>query len=355
MILAGDVGGTKSVLGLFEEGENGLTLVRQDRFLNAEFSSFDEVIERFVSESHRPQIMAASFGIAGPVVDNRVDMLNLAWSMDAAEIGERFGIPCVRLLNDLQALAFGMLHLGPDDFHVLSTRQGAALGTGGNIGMIAAGTGLGEAFLYWDGTHYHPMATEGGHTSFAPMDDTQVDLLRYLQGIFGPAVSYERILSGPGLINLYNFLRDTGRGLEPDALRARFTGTDQARVIANAGLADEFPICTAALELFVTIYGAESGNLALKGLTLGGVYVGGGIAPQILAKLTDGKFLQSFRNKGRRSELLSQIPVSIALAGGRAAVLGAAHYARQSEREAVAMAAAPPGGNGVIASNAPGR
>jgi len=353
MILAGDVGGTKSVLGLFKESDNGLTLVRQDRFLNAGFSSFDDVIERFLSESQPSQIEAASFGVAGAVIDNRVDMLNLAWSMDAAEIGARFGIPCVRLLNDLQALAFGMLHLEPEDFHVLTAREGATHGKGGNIGMIAAGTGLGEAFLYWDGSRYHPMATEGGHTSFAPMDDTQVALLRHLQGVFGPAVSYERILSGPGLINVYNFLRDTGRGQEPDVLRSRFEGTDQARVIADAGLADEFPICTAALELFVTIYGAESGNLALKGLTLGGLYVGGGIAPQILAKLTDGKFLQSFRNKGRRSELLGQVPVSIALAGGRAAVLGAAHYARQSQHDPVTMAAAQRGGHSVLAGNAP--
>jgi glucokinase len=350
MILAGDVGGTKSVLGLFKEGGTSLTLIRQDRFLNAEFPSFDDVVERFLAECDRPQITAASFGIAGPVIDDRVDMLNLDWSMDAADIGARFGIPCVRLLNDLQALAFGMLHLGPDDFHVLSPGSQPARG---NIGMIAAGTGLGEAYLYWDGTRYHPMATEGGHTSFAPMNDTQVDLLRYLQGIFGPAVSYERILSGPGLINVYHFLRDTGRGQEPAALTARFDGTDQARIIADAGLADEFPICTAALELFTDIYGAESGNLALKGLTHGGLYVGGGIAPQILARLTDGKFMQSFRNKGRRAELLGQIPVSIALAGGRAAVLGAAYYARQSHLEAGATEAAQPIGNGVAASGAP--
>lgn len=352
MILAGDVGGTKSVLGLFEQAGDHLALIREARFLNAEFASFDDIIESFLAESQRPQITAASFGIAGPVIDGHVDMLNLSWSMDAAAIGTRFGIPCVRLLNDLQALAFGMLHLGPDDFRVLSPGNGKGPGHG-NIGMIAAGTGLGEAFLYWDGERYHPMATEGGHTSFAPMDDIQVELLRYLQGTYGAQVSYERIVSGPGLINIYSFLRDTGRATEPDALAARFEGTDQARVIADAGLADEFPICTAALDLFVAIYGAEAGNLALKGLTLGGLYVGGGIAPKILARMTDGRFLRNYRNKGRRSELLDQIPVSIALAGGRAAVLGAAYFALQSQNAGNAPTGPHRQGNGTRANSAP--
>jgi glucokinase len=328
MILAGDVGGTKTVLGLFEESADRLTLFHQNRFLNADFTSFDAVIERFLSTAPRAQIAAAAFGIAGAVIDGRVEMMNLAWTMSAAELAGRFRIPRVRLLNDLEALAFGMLHLDPDEVHVLTT--GAGRGRHGNVGMIAAGTGLGEAFLYWDGEGHLPMASEGGHADFAPTDEMQQDLLRYLQRAFGSHVSYERILSGKGLVNVYGFLRDTGRADEPKVLRGRLENDDDpARVISEAGLAGEFPICAAALDLFVTIYGAEAGNLALKGLTLGGLYVGGGIAPKILPRLVDGRFLESLRAKGRRSALLEQVPVAIALVGGKAAVLGAAHFARQ--------------------------
>jgi glucokinase len=328
MILAGDVGGTKTALGLFEDSPRGLTPIHQDRFLNADFPSFDAVVERFLSAAPHVQIAAAAFGVAGAVIDGRVEMLNLAWTMGAAELAARFRIPRVRLLNDLEALAFGMLHLRPDEVRVLSTGNGR--GRPGTVGMIAAGTGLGEAFLYWDGERHHPMASEGGHADFAPTDEAQEDLLRYLQRTLGGHVSYERILSGRGLVNVYRFLRDTGRADEPKVLRERLEkDDDQARVISEAGLADEFPICTAALDLFVTVYGAEAGNLALKGLTLGGLYVGGGIAPKILPRLTDGRFLERLRAKGRRSALLEQVPVAIALVGGKAAVLGAAYFARQ--------------------------
>jgi len=324
MILAGDVGGTKTVVGLFEDAGDGLRAAQETEYRNAEYDTFEAILDSFLKSAGRPSLTAAGFGIAGVVLAGRVQMLNLSWSMDAEALARRLGVPRVGLLNDLEAAAYGMLFLPSTDFCELTS---GATRRPGNVGVIAAGTGLGEAFLHWDGAEYRPFASEGGHASFAPGDDEELDLLRYLRQRFGGHVSYERVLSGPGLVNVYEFLRDSGRGEEPAALRERLRSGHAAEIISTSGLSGEFPVCARALDLFVSIYGSEAGNLALKGLTLGGVFVGGGIAPKILAKMTDGTFVRSFCAKGRRSELLGEIRIAVAL-NTKAPKIGAAYYAR---------------------------
>lgn len=324
MILAGDVGGTKTVLGLFEGVGDALRAGPEIEYRNAEYGTFEAVLDAFLESTGRPALSAAGFGIAGVVLAGRVQMLNLPWAMDAEALADRLGVARVGLLNDLEAAAYGMLFLPPSDFCELAAGSGRRAG---NVGVIAAGTGLGEAFLHWDGAEHRPFPSEGGHASFAPADDEQIDLLRYLRQRFGGHVSYERVLSGPGLVNVYEFLRDSGRADEPAALRERLRAGRAPEVVSASGLTGEFPICARTLDLFVSIYGAEAGNLALKGLTLGGVFVGGGIAPKILAKMTDGTFVRSFRAKGRRGELLGDIRVAVAL-NTKAPKIGAAHYAR---------------------------
>lgn len=231
-------------------------------------------------------------------------------------------VPRVKLLNDLQAAAYGMLHLEPTELCVLQP----GLQRKGNIVVIAAGTGLGEAMLYWDGEQHHPLASEGGHADFAPRTDQEVELLAYLRREFG-RVSYERLLSGPGFFTIYRFLRDSGFAPEPAWLRERIAQGDPSAVVSQVGLAGEHPLCTQTLDLFTSIYGAEAGNLALKALALGGVYVGGGIAPKILPKLRDGTFIRAFTEKGRLAELMRTIAVKVAL-DPRAPLIGAAHYAQ---------------------------
>jgi glucokinase len=225
-------------------------------------------------------------------------------------------------LNDLEATGYGVLTLPP---HGLE-RLHAGKARKGNMALIAAGTGLGEAILAWDGARHRVIPSEGGHADFAPRNDLQVDLLRFLQKEFGH-VSYERVLSGPGLYNIYRFLRETGYAPEPQWLGDRLRKEDPSVVVSEVGLAGGHPLCTGALDLFVSIYGAEAGNLALKALAVGGVLVGGGIAPKIRAKLADGSFLAGFQDKGRYRDLMASIPVHLVLEP-RAPLLGAAHVAR---------------------------
>jgi glucokinase len=321
MILAGDIGGTKTVLGLFEEADNHLKAVREETFPSREQGTLGEILERFLGTRPRPAISAACFGVAGPVVEGKSKVTNLPWELDELTLAEALRVPRVKLLNDLQAAAYGMLHLDPTDLHVLQP----GLPRQGNIVVIAAGTGLGEGILYWDGKRHHPIASEGGHADFAPQSDLEVELLAYLRREFGH-VSYERLLSGPGLFNIYRFLRDSGFALEPEWLRARMAQGDPSAAVSQIGLAGEHPLCTRALDLFCSVYGAEAGNLALKALAVGGVYVGGGIALKILPKLKDGTFIHAFTDKGRFAELMRTIEVKIAL-NPRAPLIGAAHYA----------------------------
>lgn len=319
MILAGDIGGTKTVIGLFEKAGNRLHVIREETFPSQRYMSLEAILDQFMGPA-RPSLRVACFGVAGPTIEGKSNTTNLPWKLDECALAAALRVPQVKLLNDLEAAAYGMLHIEPTDLCVLQP----GLLRKGNIAVIAAGTGLGEAILYWDGTRYHPMATEGGHTDFGPRSDLEVELSRYLQREYGH-VSYERALSGPGLFNIYRFLRDSGIAHEPEWLRTRIAEGDPSAAVSEIGLTGDDPLCTKALELFVSIYGAEAGNLALKAFAIGGVYIGGGIAPKILPKLQDGTFTRAFANKGRFAELLRSIEVKVAL-NPRTPLLGAAHY-----------------------------
>ncbi len=320
MILAGDIGGTKTIIGLFEETPTCLQAIREETFLSQSYGSLEAILDQFMGPGSRAPLRVACFGVAGPVIEGKSKATNLPWELDERRLAQVLRVPRVKLLNDLEAATYGMLYLEPTDLHVMQP----GLPRKGTIAVIAAGTGLGEAFLYWDGARYHPIATEGGHADFAPRSDLEIGLLRYLQRECDH-VSYERVLSGPGLFNIYRFLRDSGIAPEPEWLRTRIVEGDPGAVISEIGLAGDDPLCTKALDLFVSIYGAEAGNLALKAFAVGGVYVGGGIAPKILPRLQDGTFTNAFSDKGRFAELLRSIEVKVAL-NLRAPLIGAAHY-----------------------------
>ena len=322
LILAGDIGGTKTHLALFSLQGEKLQAEIKKTFPSKQYPGLEPVIEEFIADQ-QVSISRACFGIAGPVVDDQVKTPNLPWVVDSINIAQRFKLDSVALLNDLEAAAYGIFTLEPQELFTLN--EGVS-GQRGNKVLIAAGTGLGEATLYDDGRDHHPSASEGGHGDFAPTDETQIDLLRYLIKKCGH-VSYERVVSGPGIGNIYGFLRDTGRLEEPDWLKEKISASEDASaVISQEGLAGNSAICVQALNLFVSVYGAEAGNLALRGKATGGVYIGGGIAPKILAKLEDGTFMRAFLHKGRYLELLSGMPVRVIL-NDQAALQGAAFYA----------------------------
>ena len=326
MILAGDVGGTKTALALFEEGRDGLALVREAALPSREFSSLEAVIARLLGTGPPVRVDAACFGVAGPVVDGRCVTTNLPWELEESHLAQALGAPRVKLLNDLEAAGHGVLSLPAGE--LLALHEGSA--RQGHRALIAAGTGLGEAILAWDGRRHIVMASEGGHADFAPRSEREVELFRFLGRAYGH-VSYERVLSGPGLHNIYRFLRERGPAREPAWLKDRLSSGDPSAVISEVALADTDPLCVESLDLFVSIYGAEAGNLALKALAVGGVYIGGGIAPKIRAKLLDGGFLAAFRDKGRFAALMASIPVRLAL-DARAPLLGAAQVARELAR-----------------------
>lgn len=322
MILAGDIGGTKTNLALFVPGEGeGLRLVRQSSFPSRDFRTLQEIVEGFLrGSSHR--VEAACFGIAGPVREGRVQATNLPWLVDADLLARNLPIGRATLVNDLEATAHGIALLGPADLCELNPN---AIEKGGNAAVIAAGTGLGEAGMYWDGKRHFPFACEGGHADFAPRNERETELFRFLQKEFG-RVSYERVLSGPGLHNIYRFLRDTGAGREPSWLADELNTGDPPAVISRLALEQKSELCVETVDLFVWIYGAEAGNLALKLLSTAGVYVGGGIAPKILDKLRKGPFLEAFLTKGRMRPLLEAMPIRVIL-DDKAALRGAARYA----------------------------
>ena len=321
MILAGDVGGTKTNLAICTSEGGKLHVVAEQSFLNHSYAGFEEIVKEFLA-GHDCKVTQACFGIAGPVKAGRAKMPNLPWAIDSALLSATLHIDRVLLLNDLEATAYGIAVLDPQKVVVLS--EGGPPWPG-NIALIAAGTGLGEAMLRWDGGKHRVYASEGGHADFAPRDAEQIELLRYLMAKFGH-VSYERLVSGPGLLNIYNFLKASGFAKEPDWLSARLLeSADASAVITETALSAQSELSTHALELFVSIYGAEAGNLALKGLATAGVYVGGGIAPKILPKLKDGTFVRAFRDKGRFSEILDTVPVRVIL-DPKTALRGAAYY-----------------------------
>jgi glucokinase len=320
MILAADVGGTSSRIGLFEvEGER-VRSVTEVVYPSRSHAGLDEIVGAFLS-SQRAQVARAGFAVAGPIMGERVEAPNLPWTVDARSLARAVGLPAVGLLNDLEANAHGIPLLEDGDFLVLNP---GAPGASGNRAVISAGTGLGEAGIYWDGREHHPFAGEGGHADFAPHTDVEMDLLVHLRKRFGPHISWERVVSGPGLTSIYEFLRDTGRGTEPAWLRDALASDDPPAVISRAAQEGTSETCAQALSIFVSAYGAEAGNLALKVLATGGVYVGGGIAPKI-AETLQRAFMDAFVGKGRMRRVLEAIPVRVIL-NDRTALLGAARW-----------------------------
>jgi glucokinase len=321
MLLGGDIGGTHTRLALFDDGgRRRADLPRRD-FSSHEHAGLDEIVGRFVAETgSRPA--AACFGVAGPVKDGRCVATNLPWIVDAGELGRQLGTR-TWVINDLEATAWG---LGALEAAELAELMPGAPDASGNAAVVAAGTGLGEAGLYWDGRAHRPFATEGGHVSFAPEDDLEIELLRWLRRRFAEHVSWERVVSGPGLVSLYEFLRDTGRGEEPAWLAEAIRSGDPGEAITSAAAGGRSPLAAAALDRFVSLYGREAGNFALKVMATGGVYLGGGIAPRILEKLRDGTFARGFVDKGRMQPLLQSMPVRVVL-NDQAGLLGAGRCA----------------------------
>jgi len=326
VILGGDVGGTKCNLAFFEEQAGALVERSGRRFSSGEFARFEDVVAAYLRSTPLPgaaRISSAGFGVAGPVHAQAVAATNLPWRVDARSLAALLGLERVTLVNDLEATAWGIGVLAPGDFEVLNAGASGAQGT---QAVIAAGTGLGMAGLYWDGAKHLPISSEGGHSDFAPRNELEDALLVYLRKRFGGHVSCERVLSGPGLCNLFEFLRDTGRGKEEPWLREAIAAGDPAAAIAHAALEGTSPICVAALDLFVALYGSEAGNVALKFLATGGVFLAGGIAPKILSKLRAPVFLERFWSKGRLCQVLEQIPVRVVL-NERVGLFGAARCA----------------------------
>jgi glucokinase len=326
MYLAGDLGGTKTLLAEFEPVGHSLREVRQRQFPSRSYLAFDMILTEFLAERTGPPLRSACFGVAGTVLSGRSHATNLPWALDEQALASVVGVSRVKLLNDLEATAYGMLALPASSLAVLNPNPSSGQGRSGNVGVIAAGTGLGEAMLYWDGERHHPVASEGGHADFAPRNAREVELWNYLQRTFGGHVSYERVLSGPGLENIYKFLREADPEAEPDWLVEEMHAGDPAAVISTHGLKADVPICAEALAMFVSAYGAEAGNVALRSVATGGVFLGGGIAPKILSALRSPTFLDSFTAKGRFGPFLKTVEISVSL-DPHAALLGAAHYA----------------------------
>ena len=313
MILAGDIGGTNTRLALFNGDSREPHCL--ETYPSADHDSLEELVRVFLSR-HPVEVSHACFGVAGPVRDGRIAGVNLAWPVDCSRVAASLGLPSVGLINDLEANAYGIAALGPDD--VVCLNEGAP-DAAGNRAVISAGTGLGEAGLYWDGTRHHPFAAEGGHTDFGPRSELQLGLLRFLAAEHDH-VSYERVCSGMGLVNVYRYLVHSGSLLEPEWYRS---APDRAAAISQAALDGRDDVAAKALDLMISIYGAEAGNLALKVMATGGVYLGGGIAPKILPRLQDGAFMRAFTDKGRLSSILENIPVRVIL-NDKTALLGAA-------------------------------
>lgn len=321
MILAGDIGGTKTLIGLFDVAERRPTQIKVREFRTTAYPGLPSIIEEFrgVHRGHAP-ITAAAFGVAGPIINQSADMTNVEWRVDGAELVRVLGIAQVRLLNDLEAMAYGVTVL---DAHEVSTLQAGAPRAEGNIALIAAGTGLGESVLHRIGGHYVPVASEGGHTDFAGRTDRELELVRFLRDRYGRA-ELEHILSGPGILNLSDFTHQDGECVA--LARTGADGPDVPAEITRAALANECDRCVEALNLFAAVYGAAAGNLALTAVTTGGVFIGGGIAPRILPALRDGRFIAAFNDKGPMRPLLEAVPVQVIL-NAESGLLGAAVYA----------------------------
>jgi len=320
MILAGDIGGTNARLAYFQPQNGHLHLVSERVFPSREHSELGEIVTRFLHDSGtRPH--AACFGIAGPVRNGRVETSNLPWVIEQSRLAKQIQLPTL-LINDLEASAWGIGALSEADLVPLNRVSETVAG---NQAVIAAGTGLGEAGLFWDGNRHQVFACEGGHADFAPRGELQIELLRFLQSRF-EHVSYERILSGPGLVSVYEFLRARGREKESPALADAMKKPEPAAAVSRAALDGTDRLAEQALELWISVYGAEAGNLALKVMATGGMFLSGGISPKILPKLQGPLFMQAFADKGRMKSLMESIPVQV-VTNEKAGLLGAARCA----------------------------
>jgi len=319
MILAGDVGGTKVVLALFEDTITRKKL-KEQKFASKDFSNFGDIVREFLPSG--TDISCASFGIAGPIINNKCHATNLPWVVDREKLQKLLKIETVYLINDLKANAWGCFVLRDDEFFVLNK----GIEKKDNRVLISAGTGLGEAGFYFDGKEFYPVASEGGHAGFSPSCEEEVEIWRYFKKQY-EHVSFERILSGRGIVGLYNFYVEEKNEPEIESVRKRMLTEDPAKVISEHGIAKSCPTCVKTLKRFSSIYGGEAANLALKYLATGGVYVGGGIAPKILDILKEGEFMEAFVAKGRFASILSDTAVKIIL-NPETALLGAAEYAK---------------------------
>jgi glucokinase len=320
-VLVGDIGGTNTRLAIIDVVKGHFNFLAEETFPSREEPSLESALRKFLSNPIRP-ITRACLGVAGPVREGRCEATNLPWVIDSQKIALQFNLPRVGLINDWEAGAYGIAVLETKDFEILNQGTPDARG---NRAIISAGTGLGEAVLYWDEREYRPFASEGSHADFAPRNHLEMDLLDYLLKRHS-RVSVERVVSGQGLLNIYQFLKDKGHGEEPAWLVDQMRQKDPPVVITENALQGKSSLCTQALDLFISLYGAEAGNLALKVMATGGVYLGGGIAPKIIAKLRDPVFMNAFAAKGRMRPLLQAIPVRVIL-NPKVALLGAARYA----------------------------
>jgi glucokinase len=330
LILAGDVGGTKVALALFDFQGGNLHHMAEQRYPAKDYPGLEAIVREFVVE-HKQEgtISAACFGVPGPVRQGMLRLTNLPWTLDSRKLSLDLGIDHVFLINDLEANGYGIPELKADQIFTLSAGDAS---TAGNRALISAGTGLGEAFLVWNGKRHIPMASEGGHCDFAARNEDDIGLLRHLQKKLGGRVSYERVIAGVGIKTVYDYLRDEQKMDEPKWLRERMETEDPNAVIGELGESGKSEICAKTLDIVVGAYGAEAGNLVLKVLATGGVYLGGGIAPKILKKLQDGTFMKAFTDKGRLSDLLVHAPVRVILES-RAALIGAAAFAEARATE----------------------
>lgn len=323
MILAGDVGGTKTLLALYAQQAGTLTCIKKQQYASQQFSSFAEVLRTFLADTPLEQIDSACIGVAGPIINGDCHATNLPWHIQNAAIRAQLQIAHVSLLNDLEATAWGLLGLPASDFVELNA---SAEVQPGHVAIVAAGTGLGESICCWDGQGYHVMPSEGGHVDFAPTNEQEIELLRFLLQRYPGHVSYERVVSGMGVVNIYEFLQHSGFAPADPVLTQRMAMEDQAAVIGEVGVLGTDALCTETLRLFCKLYGSQAGNLALTCLPYAGVYLAGGIAAKILPFITRGDFMQGFLDKGRYQPALRKLSVKICTEP-EVALLGAVNYA----------------------------
>jgi glucokinase len=323
-VLAGDVGGTKTNLALFQSHGENLELIREMTFHSSNYPSCLEILKQFLSEIEKsgiPKPKRVCLGVAGPVVQGKVEITNLSWNLDIEDIRQTTGIKEVSLINDLEATAYGLAGLGPDDF--ITIHEGNRENKG-NMAILAPGTGLGEAGLFWDGASYHPFSTEGGHADFAPRSQTDMDIFHYLQRKYG-IISWERVIAGPAIHDIYLFFLEARSRVQPPWLKEEMEREDPSAVISRAALEEKDSVCQETLQIFVRYLARESSNLALKMKATGGLFLGGGIPPKISPLLQVNVFYDNFLDCDRMQHLLKNIPIRIIL-NSNAALIGAGYF-----------------------------